>query len=544
MRTFNKKFISLITCLVCTTALTACQQSGLLINTDEKGESYTLSNEIIIPTTKLRSINPITSIDEDFYYANKLIYSSLIILDDTMAPEPVIASSWTFGNGTVRFKLKEGIKFSDGSELGARDIVFSFNALKSTAQSSYNEKISHIKSAYEIDNSTVEFSFVSPANASISYFDFPIISASQFSSVSDCLKTNDSVIYGTGQYQIDSIDMTKKITLIPNENYFGKKAENNITLSIMPVADPYVGLIKSGDISIYISKRTDRDEISGDAGLSVTTFISNEFETLGFNCSADSAFNNVNLRKAVACMIDCNDIIRTGYYNSGIKSDDLYFPGYYGTETNEPYKANDDRAKEYLASAGYSDTDGDGLLEDTEGKKLSAVFMINPENPSRVTAANIIAAKLRDFGIIVNIKQVESASFEGTLRSGSYDLFIGGWRINDDYDLRQFYHSGYNNYAHYFNETLNGYLDHMQSGINSDEMTDTLKKAKSIIEEDVPYICLLYKTYAAATSADFEGLVAPRANNYYYACDDWKIKIYSKEESEEDQPALTEPLYE
>lgn len=543
MRTFNKKFISLITCLVCTTALTACQQSGLLINTGEKDDSYTISNEIIIPTTKLRSINPITSIDDDFYYANKLIYGSLITLDDTMAPEPILASSWNFGNGTIRFELKDEVKFSDGSELDSKDIVFSFNALKSAAQSSYSEKISHIASVSAIDNFTVEFSFASPTNVSIAYFDFPIISASQFSSVNDCLKATETVIYGTGQYQIDFVNMTKKITLIPNENYFGKKAENNITLSIMPVADPYVGLIKSGDISIYISKRTDRDEISGDAGLSVTTFISNEFETLGFNCSTDSVFNNVNLRKAVACMIDCNNIIRTGYYNSGVKSDDLYFPGYYGTETNEPYNADDGKVKEYLSAAGYSDTDGDGLLEDAEGKKLSAVLMVNPENPSRMTAANIIASKLRNFGIYVNIKQVESASFEGTLRAGGFDMFIGGWHINDDYDLRQFYHSKYNNYAHYSNETLDGYLDHMQSGINADDMTDTLKKAKSIIENDVPYVCLLYKTYAAATSANLEGLVAPRTNNYYYACDDWKIKIYSKEESEE-QPALAEPLYE
>ncbi len=543
MHIFNRRLIAIIMCFVCTAALTACQEGGLFANNDENGESYTLSDEIVIPATRLRSINPVTSIDDDFFQINKLIYSSLIALDDTLVPQPILASSWSFSGGSVRFELNVGIQFSDGSEFDAQDVVFSFNAYKAASDSAYSSKIAHIKSVSAAGSNAVEFTFADPNDISISYFDFPVISSGQFSSVKSCLDSETDIIYGTGQYKIDTVNMMSKITLVPNENYFGQAAQNNITLSIMPVQDPYIGLVKSGALSVYISKSTDREELSGDPDISVTEFTSNEFETLGFNCASD-AFADVNLRKAVACMIDRDEIIRAAYYNSGIKSDDLYFPGYYGTETDEPYRKDDDEAYAYLTAAGYSDTDGDGILEDENGRNLSVSLAVNAENVSRVTAADLISENLRNFGIDVNVKQIGSAAYEDAISGGGYDMFIGGWQISDDFDLRKFYHSDYGNYARYQNETLDGYLDSMQSGLSTEEMADTLKTAKAIIKEDVPYICLLYKTYAAATSTDFEGLVAPRFNNYYYACDDWRIRVYNKDEEDGEAANVSANIYE
>ena len=65
-------------------------------------------------------------------------------------------------------------------------------------------------------------------------------------------------------------------------------------------------------------------------------------------------------------------------------------------------------------------------------------------------------------------------------------------------------------------------------------MKETVTEAKKILAEEVPYLCLCYKTYAAVTSADFEGLIASRFNDYYYGCQDWSVKFFQKLESEED----------
>ena len=64
-------------------------------------------------------------------------------------------------------------------------------------------------------------------------------------------------------------------------------------------------------------------------------------------------------------------------------------------------------------------------------------------------------------------------------------MFIGGWKVTEDYDLRSFYHSAYSNPARYSNTQLDGYLDLMQTGLDNDKMTETLEKAKKIIEDDL-----------------------------------------------------------
>ena len=75
----------------------------------------------------------------------------------------------------------------------------------------------------------------------------------------------------------------------------------------------------------------------------------------------------------------------------------------------------------------------------------------------------------------------------------------------------------------------------MQTGLDNDKMTETLEKAKKIIEDDMPYLCLMYRTYSVVYTTDLDGIVAPRFNDCYYACDDWKIRVYQDNDDDEKQ---------
>ena len=125
MRINSRKIISLVMCFLCTAALTACQESGIFINNDENGNAYTLSDQITLSSTVLRSVDPLTSQDNDFYHISKLVYDSLVELDDTLAPQPSLATEWSVDSEgrSVTFTLKSGVKFSDGSSLSPKDVV-------------------------------------------------------------------------------------------------------------------------------------------------------------------------------------------------------------------------------------------------------------------------------------------------------------------------------------------------------------------------------------------------------------------------------------
>lgn len=535
MRKKMKRIISAaLTCLVCTAALTACQESGIFINEDEVNGSYTLSDEVTISSTVVRNINPVTSPDDSVYQISSLVYESLISLDDTLAAQGELAESWVIQDGErAIFTLKNNIKFSDGSSVTAQDVVFSFNACRSADYSPYKSKFDNIASAESDGSSKVVFRLKNGNDISLADFIFPVVSESQFESTSAFLKNTDIPVIGCGRYKIVSADLKKNIILEANEYYSGNKAENRITVKISAIETPYYGLVKSGELSMIVEKSVDREELSGDEKLTVIDFTSNEFETLGFNCG-NGPFMNPDLRRAAAYIIDRDEVKRAAYYNSGIKSDDLYYPGYYGTEITNDFQPDSSKANEYLEAAGYHDTDGDGMLEDAEGNELNLRLVINEGNYSRKTAAECVVHDFLKAGITVTVAVLPSESFSGTLSSGSYDMFIGGWKITEDSDLRSFYHSEYSNPAHYGNRELDSQLNLMHSGISGDEMRSAVEKAKTIISEDVPYLCFMYKTYAAVASASLDGLIAPRFNNYYYACEDWKIRIYENEDDSEE----------
>lgn len=532
-----KKVSYIIITLMLTAALTACQQSGLLTNSEGETGTYITSEKISIAAVKIRNINPATSLDDDVYQMTKLVYNSLIRLGDTLEPVNELAESWSYNDsGDIEFTLKKGVKFSDGSELTADDVEFTVRALQAAgADSVYASKVDHISGVSVKNDYELTMRLQDPSDTSIADFNFPIFSASQFSGTKALVSNTEEPLIGTGRYKIDSVSLNQSIELSANEYTFETKPQNTISIEIMPVEDPYPGLVSAGDLSIVIMDQFNRENISGDKKLKVTQFTSSEFETLGFNCAGGCS--DKNIRQAIAMTVNRDDIISSAYYTSGIKSDDLYFPGYLGTETTNDFSPDKAQALALLEKSGYTDRDSDGFVEDEEGNVLSLRLVTSSENESRKMAAQMITMQLADIGISVAVTEVPAESLSDAVYSGAYDMFIAGWQADERYDLRQFYHSGYNNPAKYVNAEVDALLDEMVSGISADKMKSTISEAKKIIAEDIPYLCLCYKTYAAVTSSGFEGLIASRFNDYYYGCEDWNVKFFQKVEETENSEA-------
>ncbi len=515
--------------------LTACQQNDIVTNNEGETGIYETSDRIIIPVTKIRSINPANSTDEDVYQITRLVYNSLIRLDDTLEPVGDLAATWNYTeNGSLQFTLRSDVRWSDGSALTSSDVSFTVQALKKAGKDSpYASKVRHIRDISVTDDHTFTVHLDDPSDTSAADFSFPIFPSSQFSNVSSFLENTSTPVMGTGPYQITAASLGKKIELAPNEYTFETRPRNTVTLQVMPVDDLYPGLVSSGVLSIMVVDKMNREELEGDSSLNVTQFTGNEAEVLGFRCSGQ--LSDASLRRAIAMAVDRDEIISGAYFGSGIKSDDLYFPGYLGTETTNEFSADASDAQNLMKQAGYEDRDGDGIAESVSGAPVKLTLVTNTDNNSRLMAAQMIQRQLASIGISVTLAETTSEGITSAVNSNSYDMFLAGWRIDERYDLREFYHSGYSNPANYANPDLNTLLDKMFSAVSEDQKKETLSGIKSILADDVPYLCICYKTYAAVTSKDFDGFVAPRFNDYYFGCPEWNVKFFRKiEEDTED----------
>lgn len=487
---------------------------------------YKTSQNVILPIVSLSSFNPLVSKDEDTYYISKLIYDGLFTLDDTMTPTPQLVENYAVNktDQSITLTLRKNIVWHDGKEFTAEDVKYSIDAFKAAGDRSvYQADILAIKNAKVEAPDIITIFFNNASEMSLDLLTFPILPKHQFGKIVNALdKVNGFIPIGTGAYKYESFDPTSQLKLIANNEYFGQKPKNTLIFRVLPSQLNFFNLLKASNLSLIFSKAATREtEISGE-DVSVVDFPSNEFEYLGYN------FLNANLSKktvrfAVAYAINPKEIIDESYYGSGIANDTIYFPGYLGTEpSEEPYGNDVALSEEYIKKAGYEDKNGDGIVENAEGVPLTFRILVNNDNEARMLAAIQIVDSLKDVGIKASINAVEWTAYLTQLQSGDFDLYIGGLKLSKNMDMRHLLSKdGQYNYIGYNNGKTDELLNQMRSGLTPDEMKATYLKIRDILQTDLPYFCLLYKTTGAIQSPALVGDVLPSFDDYYRGCESW-----------------------
>jgi peptide/nickel transport system substrate-binding protein len=498
---------------------------GSLFPTKDDTE-YKTSQNVILPMVSVSSFNPLISKDEDTYYMSKLIYDGLFAFDETMTPMPQLVQNYAINKNdqSIALTLRQGVLWHDGIAFTADDVKYSIDAYKAAGDRSiYLADISKIKNAKVNGIDGITIYFVSSAEMSLDLLTFPILPKHQFDKIGNAVdKINGFRPIGTGAYQYESFDPTSQLTLIANSGYFGEIAKNTLVFRVLPKQLNFFNLLKASNLSLIISKVATREsEISGE-DVTVVDFPSNELEYLGFNfLQPDLAKKSVRI--AIASAIKPKEIIDESYYGSGITNDSIYFPNYLDADPlKEPYVFDVSLAEEYLKKAGYEDNNEDGYVENTEGEPLTFRILVNSDNNSRTLAAKQIVEFLKDIGLNATTDEVDWETYQVRLKSGDFDLYLGGLKLSKSIDLRNMLsQSGEYNYLGYSNGKLDELLNRMRSGLTPEEMKGTYIEIRDMIHKDLPYFCLLYKTSGAIQSPALVGDVMPSFDNYYRGCENW-----------------------
>ena len=272
---------------------------------------YVSTGTIRLPINRISSLNPLTSTDSDTYYINQLVYSGLFSLSADLNIKKDAVSSYKADpkNGKVKIRLKDGIRYSDGSELTAEDVVYTVNKIKTAGKKgAYYQYVKKIKSVTGYDRD-IEITFADKKDAALDNLIFPILNNGSFSAKAD---TGPA---GSGKYKISSYDKNKTvIRLTPNKNYHGKKAGNNIYFRELKNPSNTAGLVTTDALTTYLSTKSDAKSDADEKNLSSVFIRSGEMEYLGFNFK-NKFLKNKAVRQALCCAIDTGEILRENYGN-------------------------------------------------------------------------------------------------------------------------------------------------------------------------------------------------------------------------------------
>lgn len=206
-------------------------------------------------------------------------------------------------------------------------------------------------------------------------------------------------------------------------------------------------------------------------------------------------FDDVNLRRAIACAINRQDIIDGALSGYGVVNYSAIAQGLWGSTTKDQLEYNVDKAKEYLAAWG--------------GDPASVNLSILVTNETRVAVATIIQSNLAELGINVKVESMDTATYFEKWSSGDYTGLIASWSPSNALtyvqryvtDRRVQYAGSYNN------PEMNKLILDAQSTLDDDARMEKIENIVSIVNQDSPQISLFQSVWLRAHDAKLQGVV-------------------------------------
>ncbi|WP_316860597.1 ABC transporter substrate-binding protein [uncultured Cohaesibacter sp.] len=318
-----------------------------------------------------------TSMDPQFYVIGtnsamaRNIFDGLVNQDDRQQLTPALATEWNAVDPkTWRFHLREGVKFHDGSDLDAQDVVASIARVKLASENSPSSFMPYVKgitSVTAIDPMTVEFKTdvampLLPNNLSR----IAILPSEEGETASSVLNTGKGVI-GTGPFKFVSWIPDSTIELTRNDAYWGTKPDwDNVTFKVFADSSARVASLLSGDVDMIeqvppanigtLEKNGSTDIVTNSSNRVMYLHMDQDRDVSPFakGPNGENPLKNVRVRHGLSLAINRQAIIDRIMDKQGVPAGQLVPDGYTGyVESLKPDPYDPKKAKELFAEAGY-----------------------------------------------------------------------------------------------------------------------------------------------------------------------------------------------
>ncbi len=459
-------------------------------------------------TTELRPLNPQ---ERDIVSIYGLVYESLVTVDDNGLPQPLLAETWDeTGNGkTWTFTLRENVTFSDGTPLTAGDVVASCKYLLTLANSEdpnargfYQTLRYMVSDIVAQDDRTVVVKATKRTYYGLLYaLTFPVVPASQVDTPSPL---------GTGPYILSSFEPANYLWLKTNENWWQTKPQvKEIMVSLFSSNKELITAYEYGRVDTAFTRSVAASQYKSGINTLSITYSTRQLETLLLNHD-EFPLGNLNIRKAIRAAIDTNLISTNVYMGMTIDADTPISSAswlYYDQENT--FKYNLELAQQLIADEGWSDTDGDGILDKVveDGKKnfvLRLYVYEDPQNDVRFETANMIADMLGALKIKVNITTMTYDQELEKLKAGGFDMALASFQMDNTPDAGFMLMKGNDaNYCRYVSSEMTSLYNTLRTNYSQEDFAYTTQAIQQQFANDVPFICLFYRAGAILTRKMF-----------------------------------------
>lgn len=465
-----------------------------------------------------KTLDPQQAVDTFSFVVTKHINEPLVTVDGaTKELVPVLAERWEILDAqTYKFYLKKGVRFHNGEELTAEDVVFSLTRATSKDSVHAGSRGKYIDpEGFEIlDKHTVIVRTKGPVGGWLGSMKHPYANIYSKKAVESLGSEYFRNPVGTGPFKFKSWAKGEKIELERFEDYHGKKANfKEFDILVLPDDSSRVIALETGKVDmIYAVPPSEVERLESSSKVKVVKAPGLGLIYLGMN-TKKKPFDDPRVRMAIEYAVNREAYDNVVYQGNSKAPTGPLVPASTFTPENVPSRAHDpQKAKELLKEAGYP-----------EG--FSAELWIT-NLQDRVNGATVLQSMLAQIGIKVNIQVFESGVFDEKVREGTFDMVISTWGMQTNRDAGHFwlslFHSksiGATNWTFLEDKTVDEGIDMVNTTIDEAVRKEMFQKVWERLDELHPVVALSVPDELYGARKDLMGLEKFRDGRLNYLGD-------------------------
>jgi peptide/nickel transport system substrate-binding protein len=461
---------------------------------------YAKALTVIIDNNKIVDINPLTTsaATSSTTWELHMVYDTLVALTPDGKYSPSLATSWdTTDWKTITMHLRDDVTFHNGEKFKASDVVFTVKSAQNATGTPAQDRWSSVETATAVDDYTVQF-VLKNVNT------FFLYNLSQSASVilNEKAVTSDKekgTWIGTGAFKVSEFASNDHVTLQRNDSYWGEKPKTEqITLKFIPEMSTRMMMLQNGEADVCFSlSPTDLPLVEADKEHYVTySYVSNNPGILGFNMN-DPLCGDLNFRKAVACVLNRNDMVLAASNGYAVAETTGAFWGSNEEYKNEsiPIMPNDlEQAKKYLSASSY------------QGQTVEIATAIS----TMISASQVIQEELSQIGIKAEIKQMDIPGLVAYTQYANNKCqmycFVAAFNYSAYSGRSILYPGGSANRSSYNNADIKNAFDLAPTLTDPDKLKDLWYGVQQQNADDLAYISLFYPRQVASCAKGVDGM--------------------------------------
>jgi peptide/nickel transport system substrate-binding protein len=452
-----------------------------------------------------RSLDPHKAADTMSFTVIRHINEPLVTVDGkSRRLVPVLAERWEMIDPqTYKFYLKKGVKFHNGNDFTAEDVVFSLKRAASPESMHAGSRGKFIDpEGFEIiDDHTVIVKTRGPIGGWLETMKHPYANIFSKKSVEEAGEEYFRNPVGTGPFKFKNWIRGERIELASFDGYHGKKPNfENLTFMVLPDTSSRVIALETGKVDmIYGVPSSDQERLKNSPDVQIVEATGLRLMYLGMNMEK-KPLDDIRVRQAIEYAINKEAYSAVVYQrNAVIAKGPLPGASTFSPEVKKHHSVDLEKAKALLAEAGYPN-----------GMTLE-LWTSNFQD--RVDGATIIQAMLSQIGIQANIQVFEAGAFNTRMNGNEHDLFIGQWGMQTSRDAGTFWTSlfysggiGATNWGRLRDSEIDALIEKAQLTVNDAERSEWLQKIWDRLNEMTPMVPIVVPDEIYATRKNLEGV--------------------------------------